>query len=552
MIAAPAAEGDAVKRFVLWSGTDAWRAEAAGIELTTDGVRAGGTQLGVEPVPYRLDYELEAREQFITERLRVSARGDGWSRAIDLTHDGRGTWSCDASSEGVVGLPPPGGDVAPLAGALDCDLGLSPLTNLMPVRRHRLHEKPGELDFLMAWISVPDLGVHPYPQRYEHARVNPNGSVVRFVDRGLSPGFVSDLELDGDGLVLVYPGLARRVATRGEDHGLSAMADLATPMAIRVAATLRLADHIAHGRQTAAELARVASADADALDRVLRHLVTAGLLSRDDSGRHTLTARGDALRDEHPSGLRAMLDLEGAVGRADLSFVELLHSVRTGEAAFPVHFGRPFWDDLAADPARTRSFDRQMGVDVGADAPAILSAFDWGSLGHVVDVGGGNGSLLIAMLNEHQALRGTVVDRPATAETARATLNSAGLADRSEVVTGSFFDPLPRGAGGYVLSAIVHDWDDEAAGTILRRCAEAAGTEGAVFVVEKIGADGESIRTGMDLRMLAYFAGRERGVAEITSLAEASGLSVAGVHPAGALSIVELRRATVPRARPPG
>ena len=110
----------------------------------------------------------------------------------------------------------------------------------------------------------------------------------------------------------------------------------------------------------------------------------------------------------------------------------------------------------------------------------------------------------------------------------------------ADVVAGSFFDPLPAGAGGYLLSAILHDWDDEAARAILRRCAEAAGTDGAIMVVEKIGADGESLRTGMDLRMLAYFGGRERGVAELTALASASGLSVAAVHPAGASSILVL------------
>ena len=322
--------------------------------------------------------------------------------------------------------------------------------------------------------------------------------------------------------------------------GLWAMADLATPMAVRVAATLRIADHITRGFRTAADLAGAVNADADALDRVLRHLATVEVLSRDASGRYTLTARGEALRDDHRAGLRRMLDIESAIGRADLSFVQLLHSVRTGEPAFPVHFGRSFWDDLSADSARTASYDAQMGADVAADAPAIVAAYDWGSLRHVVDVGGGNGALLTAMLRAHPTLRGTVFDQLATAATARKALTAAGLAGRSDIVPGSFFDPLPPGAGGYLLSAIVHDWDDEPARTILRRCAEAAVNGGAVFVVEKIGADGESLRTGMDLRMLAYFGGRERGVAELTALAETSGLRVVAVHPAGSLAIVEL------------
>jgi hypothetical protein len=321
--------------------------------------------------------------------------------------------------------------------------------------------------------------------------------------------------------------------------GLWAMADLATPMAVRVAATLRIADHITRGRQTAPELAEAVRADAGALGRVLRHLVTAGVLRRDESDRYVLSARGQALRDDHPAGMRAMLDLDSAIGRADLSFVQLLHTVRTGEPAFPAQFGRSFWDDLAADPTRSASFDQQMGADVAAWAPDIVAAYDWGSLGHVVDVGGGNGTLLAALLREHPDLRGTVLDLPGAAEAARKALTAAGLADRSDAMAGSFFDPLPPGAGGYLLCAVLHDWDDAPARAILRRCAEAAGTGGRVFVVEKLVTDTDH-RTEMDLRVLAYFGGRERGIAEFTALAAAAGLRVAAVHPAGATPVVEL------------
>ena len=182
-----------------------------------------------------------------------------------------------------------------------------------------------------------------------------------------------------------------------------------------------------------------------------------------------------------------------------------------------------------------------MGVDVSADAPEIAAGYDWGALGHLVDVGGGNGTLLAAILRHHPTLRGTVFDLPATAEAARTALASAGLADRADVVGGSFFEPLPPGAGGYLLSAIVHDWDDASARTILSRCAEAAGQAGAVFVVEKIGADGASLRTGMDLRMLLYFGGKERSVDQLAALAAEAGLRLVAVHAAGPMAIVELR-----------
>ncbi|GII31120.1 methyltransferase [Planotetraspora mira] len=318
---------------------------------------------------------------------------------------------------------------------------------------------------------------------------------------------------------------------------LGAVSDLVTPMAVRVAATLRIADHIAEGRRTAKDLSEAVNADADALERLLRHLATADVLVRDESGAYALTPLGESLR---AGGLREMLDLEGAIGRADLSFAHLLHSVRTGGPAFPEQFGRPFWDDLAADPVRTASYDAQMGLDVAAWAPPIISAYDWGSLGHVIDVGGGNGTLMAALLQAHPTLRGTVFDQPETAAAARATLAAAGLAGRSDVAAGDFFEALPPGADGYLLSAIIHDWDDDAARAILRSCAKAAGAKGSVFVVEKTGTDGESVNTGMDLRMLVYFGGKERGVAEISALGESAGLTAIAVHPAGTLSIVEL------------
>ncbi len=330
------------------------------------------------------------------------------------------------------------------------------------------------------------------------------------------------------------------VAKEGRpDAGLWRMADLVTPMALRVAATLRVADHITRGPCTAPELARAARANTDALDRLLRHLVSLDVLRCNDVGQYSLTSLGESLRDDHPSGTRARLDIENAVGRADLSLVDLLHSIRTGRASFPLHFGRGFWDDLASDPALRESFDGQMGADVAAWAPQVVASYDWGSLGHLIDVGGGNGTLIAAVLSVHPTLRGTVFERPGTAEAARQTLKSAGFDDRSDVVSGSFFDPLPSGVGGYLLCAVLHDWDDEAACTILRRCAEAAGPAGKVFIVEKTGGDGKSPRTDMDLRLLAYFGGRERGVAELTSLGLEAGLRVGAEYPAGDLSVIE-------------
>ncbi len=199
-------------RLVLWEGIDDWRTEAVTIDLDADGIHARGTQVGADPLPYRLDYRLAA-PGFVTESLEVDVAGDGWERSLRLARGAEGEWTIDARTEGDPALGPPGGDAGVLRGAIDCDLGLSPLTNLLPIRRDRLHEGAARADYLMAWVSVPDLGVIAYPQRYEHVRRDPDGSsVVRFISLGVDEGFQADLQLDPDGLVVVYPELARRVA----------------------------------------------------------------------------------------------------------------------------------------------------------------------------------------------------------------------------------------------------------------------------------------------------------------------------------------------------
>ncbi|NKZ05151.1 methyltransferase [Actinomadura latina] len=331
------------------------------------------------------------------------------------------------------------------------------------------------------------------------------------------------------------------VEENGWGGGMWAAADLVTPMAIRVAATLRLADHIAGGTRTDAALAAAVGAEPDALRRLLGHLVTAGILSRVEDGGYGLTSLGEQLRDDDPGSMRAWLDLEGAIGHADLCFVDLLHTVRTGEPAFPRRFGRTFWDDLSADSGRAASFDALMGGRLVQEAPALAAAYPWGDLGRVIDVGGGNGSLLITILRAHEELRGTVVDLAGPVARAEEAIAEAGLGDRADARAGSFFDALPAGAGGYLLSGVLHDWDDEHAARILQRCAEAGGGTGKVLVVEHVAnVQGAERDTEGDLRMLCYVRGRERTLDELGELAEPAGLRVGSVTPGELHSIVEL------------
>jgi uncharacterized protein len=192
-------------RVAVWRGVDAWRAEYADVALHWDRLIARGTQLGVEPEPYRLQYALDTAQDFITAHLTVDCAGAGWSRRLDLTRDEGGGWRISADATGEVALLAPGGEPDEVAGALDCDLAFSPLTNVMPILREHLREGGGPVDLVMAWVSVPDLHVHRSEQRYEPI----DGRRVRFV--GEDGAFVAELELDDDGLVVRYPELAERL-----------------------------------------------------------------------------------------------------------------------------------------------------------------------------------------------------------------------------------------------------------------------------------------------------------------------------------------------------
>jgi uncharacterized protein len=197
-------------RFVVWAGEEGWRAEASAVELDADGLRARGTQIGADPLTYRAHYRLDATAPgFVTRSLRVEVTGEGWSRNLLLERAEGGAWSAETDATGDVDLPPPGGDTDAFAGALDCDLALSPLTNAMPVLRHRLHERDGQETFLMAWVSVPDLSLHASRQHYTHVRTSDSGATVRYESE--SRDFVAELELDRDGLVIHYPQIGRRV-----------------------------------------------------------------------------------------------------------------------------------------------------------------------------------------------------------------------------------------------------------------------------------------------------------------------------------------------------
>lgn len=311
---------------------------------------------------------------------------------------------------------------------------------------------------------------------------------------------------------------------------LAPVTDLVTPMAVRVVASLRLADLMADDTVSVEELARRSDTDPDALGRLLRHLACRGVFTEPEPGRFAVNEPAALLASDHPSRMRARLDLGGFGGQMDLAFTGLLHTVRTGEPAWETVFGASFWPYLADNPEISASFDALMAVgsDYVADA---ARGYDWSGARHVVDVGGGTGVLLAEVLDAHPGIRATLVDLPDTVDRGRQYLAARGLDTRCAFVGRSFFEPLPAGGDAYVLRRVVHDWGDVDAVAILRRCAEAAGEHGRVVMIEQHGSPGDpAMFAEMNLRMLVLSGGRERTLEDYIALAAEAGLKVAGVH----------------------
>jgi uncharacterized protein len=216
------------QRAIAWDKEDPSGVEFAEVTLGDGALFASGVAVGGEPGAYRLDYILETGPEFVTTRLQVTARGQGWRRTLDLRRDAVGGWTAATTADGdpPEGLTSPGptaagadpgtgatagdGRIGWLDGALDCDLGLSPLTNSMPALRHGLVEGDGTAELLMAWVSVPDLGVHASRQRYTALGHLPDGGrLIRF--ESLDSSFTAELAYDADGLVVDYPGIGRRL-----------------------------------------------------------------------------------------------------------------------------------------------------------------------------------------------------------------------------------------------------------------------------------------------------------------------------------------------------
>ncbi len=294
--------------------------------------------------------------------------------------------------------------------------------------------------------------------------------------------------------------------------------------AIALCVELGIPELLARHPHTAAQLAADTKSHEASLRRLLRLLVAMEVLAEDADGRFRLTALGEEMRAER---LGPLVRLLGGTLHWD-TWRHLDHSIKTGGRGFDFVHGMRDWDYYAQHPIDAAVFDAAMHALTTPVAKAVARAYEFSRHHKVADVGGGDGTMLIAILEHHAGVRGLLFDRPGVVERARKRFTDAGLLDRVEVAAGSFFEKVPAGAGVYLMKSIIHDWTDEEASEILTRCREAAATSGApLLLVERIMSDHvgpEDLDTVLsDLNMMVNPGGRERTRSEYAALFERAG-----------------------------
>lgn len=310
---------------------------------------------------------------------------------------------------------------------------------------------------------------------------------------------------------------------------------------IAVAAELGIPDRLKDGPRTSDELAVATSTHAPSLHRLLQALAALGLVSAETAG-YALTPLGSALRSDRPERLDLFARYTGhdSVWR---TWGHLLRSIRTGEAAFPDVFGMQMWEYREQNPAFGQLFDEWMTAGSLRRQDAILSAYDFSRFRTLVDVAGGHGQLLGAVLQRYPGLKGILFDQPHVVAGAAETLAGLGVQDRCTTIAGSFFEAVPSGGDAYMLKFILHDWDDDQAVAILQTVSRALTPDATLLAIDRVlpadGAPDPNVAM-MDLHMLVSFAGKERTEREFRSLYDRAGFRLTRVvKTASDVSLIE-------------
>ena len=310
--------------------------------------------------------------------------------------------------------------------------------------------------------------------------------------------------------------------------------------ALYVAAKLGVADLLADGPRPVEALAAATQTDTLSLRRVLRALASVGVFTEARPGTFALTPLAALLQTRTPDSMRAL-----AIMYAEEQYRawgDLLHSVQTGATAFERQFGTSYFAYLAQHPEADRVFNEAMTGWTTQLVGAVVDAYDFSPFQTIVDVGGGYGTLLVAMLRSNPAARGILFDQPHVIAAAGEQMVVAGVAERCTTVGGDFFVEVPAGGDAYVLAQILHDWNDERSVAILQQCRRVMPAHGKLLVIELVLPPGEDPFFGkwLDLHMLVLVGARERTAAEYGALFHAAGFELARVVPTPAgPSVVE-------------
>ena len=310
--------------------------------------------------------------------------------------------------------------------------------------------------------------------------------------------------------------------------------------AIYAAAKFGIADLLKNGPLPIDELAQKTSTNPDALYRLLRALASVGIFAEGPPRQFSLTPLAEPLQAGVPDSKRALALMSG--DEQFQAWTEILYSIQTGKKAFDKVFGQPIFDYLAKNLDKAQVFDAAMVGIHGRESAAVQKAYDFSGVDAVVDIGGGNGSQLIALLKANPNVRGTLFDLPHVIERAKSNVAAAGLASRCELVAGSFFESVPAGADAYFMRHIIHDWEDEKSLTILRNCHRAMPENGRLLIVESVIPPGNEPFAGkfLDLVMLLIPGGKERTEDEYRTLFQQAGFDLSKIVPTGSeVSVIE-------------
>jgi SAM-dependent methyltransferase len=316
--------------------------------------------------------------------------------------------------------------------------------------------------------------------------------------------------------------------------------------AVCAAAELRIADLLANGPVSCADLATATGVHEPSLYRVLRLLAAVGVFEEIEPRVFGLTALGARLCRDAPASMWSWATFLEALGGVR-PFGHILETVRTGRPGFDIEHGMPVFEFLAKHPDRAAVFDAAMAERTAAFAPSVAAACDFADARTVVDVGGGDGTLLVEILRRHSHLRGVLLETPVVAARPSAVLDAIDIGSQCEVLAGDFFTAVPAGADIYLLANVLHDWNDARSVQILRNCRAAMATGGRVVIAERTISDrsADSLPALLsDINMLVITGGQERTHADYAALLADAGLEVAAVRPAAfSYGLIEARPA---------